>query len=95
MTSHAKPPPHPQTFETASARPFLGPDRRNDLSRERLLARVRSEFREMPCLRLTLPQLRRLFGLREDVCQRVLATMLREGFLWQDADGRYGTRDSH
>jgi hypothetical protein len=74
---------------------FFGPDRRNDLSRERLIARVRAEFNEMPCLRLTMPQLQRLFALREDICGRVIATMVCEGSLWKSTDGRYGARSDH
>ncbi len=50
----------------ASAR--LGADRRAQPGRDLLLARVRGEFSEMPCLSLTIPQAMRLFGLREDIC---------------------------
>ena len=53
----------------------LGPDRRDARSRAQLIDRVRSEFIEMPCLRLTRAQARRLFGLRAEVCGRVLATL--------------------
>jgi DNA-binding IclR family transcriptional regulator len=49
----------------------------------------------MPCLRLTLPQLARLFGMTHEVCARVLGTLVREGTLRQDPDGRYGTRVNH
>jgi hypothetical protein len=70
-------------------------DRRNADARARLLSRVRSEFLEMPCLRLTAAQSQRLFGLRDDVCRRVLAGLIGEGILWQGPDGRYGVRASH
>jgi hypothetical protein len=75
--------------------PLFSPDRRDDELRDRLLGRVRSEFSEMPCLRLTLPQSARLFGMTHEVCARVLGTLVREGTLWQDPDGRYGTRVNH
>jgi hypothetical protein len=65
------------------------PDRRNPESRVRLLDRIRGEFREMPCLRLTCPQARRLFAMRADVCDRVLATLVAEGMLVRGDDGRY------
>jgi hypothetical protein len=57
-------------------------DRRDASSRERLLQRVRGEFRDMPGLVLTLPQAGRLFGLREDICARALATVMQEGLLY-------------
>jgi hypothetical protein len=57
------------------------PDRRNHTARERLLHGVRAEFDELRGLKLTLAQAQRLFGLREDVCQRVLNTLVRDGFL--------------
>ena len=68
----------------------LRADRRNIASREHLLQRVRSEFKEMPCLRLTRGQAQRLFGLRADVCARVLADLVDEGTLTRGPDERYG-----
>ena len=68
------------------------PDRRNSISRDRLLNRIRAEFREMPCLRLTFGQARRLFGMRADVCERVFASLVREGMLTRGPDARYGVR---
>jgi hypothetical protein len=65
-------------------------ERRHDPhAREQLVQRVLSEFREMPCLRLTPQQAQRLFGLREDVTTRVIDTLIVEGHIRQDADGRY------
>lgn len=65
------------------------PDRRDHVRRAQLLRRVRAEFEEMPCLRLTAGQAQRLFGLRPDVCIRVLTALSVEGVLWQASDGRY------
>ena len=45
-------------------------------------ARIRSEYQEMPGLRLTLPQAARLFGLKPDNCERVLNTLVVGGELW-------------
>jgi hypothetical protein len=72
---------------------MLGPDRRNDASRQRLLGRVRSEFLEMRGLKLTAAQARRLFNLREDICTRVLDTLVLNGVLRQRADGTFGLCD--
>ena len=65
-------------------------DRRNSAARSRLLHRVRAEFRDMPGLRLTSGQAQRLFGVRVDVCERVLATLCAEGTLRRAPDERYG-----
>ena len=64
-------------------------ERRNVDSRVRLEQRVLAEFREMPCMRLTAAQAGRLFGLRADVSERVIQTLMRDGRLRVDADGRY------
>ena len=71
----------------------VSPDRRNRVAREQLLGRVRGEFEEMPCLRLTFGQARRLFGLPTDVCQRVLIALVREHILTCGPDDRYRLRD--
>jgi hypothetical protein len=54
-----------------------------------LLERVRSEYLEMPGLRLTLPQAQRLFGLGVVDCAMVLETLTRENFLCRGLDGRF------
>ena len=69
-------------------------NRRNPAARDQLLHRVRAEFREMPCLRLTREQAQRLFGLRADISERVLAALVREGTLTCGPDGRYGMREA-
>ena len=76
------------------ATPRLRADRRNIASRERLLQRVRREFEEMPCLRLTRGQVQRLFDLRDDVCKRLLASLVDEGTLTCGPDERYGIKIS-
>ena len=68
-------------------------DRRNPASREQLLLRVRAEFDEFRSLKVTLAQAQRLFAVREDVCQRVLDTLIREGLLRLGVDDRYARRD--
>jgi hypothetical protein len=76
-----------------SGRPALRllqqPDRRDDESRARLLSRVRGEFSEMPCMRVTCAEAARLFGLRPDVCARVLDDLAGAGDIRQGPDGRF------
>ena len=67
----------------------LRPERRDDWSRVDLVRRVSGEFFEMPCLRLTRAQAQRLFGLRPDICERVLAGLIRDGVLTIGDDDRY------
>ena len=66
-------------------------------SRERLpdalwhatVHRVRGEFEEMPCLRLTMAEARALFGLPERVCTWVLSRLESDGFLGRTPRGEY------
>ena len=50
---------------------------------------IRGEFLEIPGLRLTKHQIQQLWGLRADVCTRVLERLLDERFLQLTADGHY------
>jgi hypothetical protein len=68
-------------------------DRRDVASRVWLLQRIRAEFQEMPCLRLTCAQARRLFGLPPGVSERLLAALVAERTLARGPDGRYALRD--
>jgi hypothetical protein len=52
-------------------------------------ARIRAEFNEMPGLRLTSAQVRRLCALDGTVCERALAELQREGFLRLDNRGLF------
>ncbi len=54
-----------------------------------LVARVRMEFVEMPGMRLTRPQARRLWNLQPSACDEVLDTLVDEGFLKQASDGAF------
>jgi hypothetical protein len=68
-------------------------ERRNLVTRQHLVDRVRAEFIEMPGLSLTLPQARRLFGLPQEACARILGGLAREGLLRYRPDGSYARRD--
>ncbi len=66
-------------------------------SRERLpdhlwqatVHRVRGEFDEMPCLRVSMAQARSLFGLPDRVCRWVLTRLEADGFLGRTSTGEY------
>lgn len=53
------------------------------------LTRVRGEFEEMPCLRVTREQARVLFGLPGQLCEWVLGALERDGYLGRTARGEY------
>jgi hypothetical protein len=52
-----------------------------------LSQRIRAEYAEMPCLRLTLPQASRFWNVDRDTCLAALDRLVAEGFL---VLGRYG-----
>lgn len=54
-----------------------------------LLARIRSEFLEMPGLKLTLQQACRLWNTNESTCRDLLAELVREGFLFHAPSGAF------
>ena len=54
-----------------------------------LLQRIRSEFLEMPGLRLTPAQAARLWALDRQTSQRVLDGLALSGFLLKGRDGAY------
>ena len=60
-----------------------------DLFTRQLLDRIRSEFLEMPGLRLRREQARRLWGLEEATCAKLLQRLVDEKFLCCKADGSY------
>jgi len=54
-----------------------------------LLHRVRSEFLEMPGLRLTSGQAARLWSVDHGTSQRILDGLTTAGFLWRNSNGAY------
>ena len=58
-----------------------------------LKTRVRSEFVEMPGLRLTAAQAQRLWGLERDVCDALLGALVDAKFLAQTRDGAFVRMD--
>ena len=54
-----------------------------------MLRRVQGEFLEMPGLRLTEAQARRLWGLDSTACSAVLTQLIDAKFLFQTRDGSF------
>lgn len=52
-----------------------------------VVRRVREEFREMPGLRLTPTQAKRLWGLETDTCRAVIDQLVAAEFLRWTASG--------
>ena len=56
---------------------------------EEVLRRVQGEFLEMPGLRLTEPQARRLWGLDAASCRALLGALVDAQFLYRTRDGAF------
>jgi hypothetical protein len=56
---------------------------------DEILRRVQDEFREMPGLRLTEPQARRLWGLDAVSCSALLDALIDAEFLFRTRDGAF------
>lgn len=56
---------------------------------EDVLRRVQGEFLEMPGLRLTEAQARRLWGLESRICHELLETLVNTKFLFRTRDGAF------
>ncbi len=54
-----------------------------------VLRRVQGEFLEMPGLRLTEAQARRLWGLESLTCRELLDTLVNKNFLFRTRDGAF------
>lgn len=70
-------------------RPAVAASSISSESKETLAARVRSEYHEMPGLRLTLAQASRLWQLDTETCEAVLEYLVREGFLIRTPDDAF------
>jgi len=56
------------------------------------LLRIRTEYIEMPDLKLTGRQVQRLWNLPHDISEAALGSLIRDGFLMQAANGAYVLR---
>lgn len=57
-----------------------------------VLTRIRAEYREMPGMRLTLPQAARLFNLELVPCEQVLDALVMDGALWTNGREFLGSK---
>ena len=56
---------------------------------DEVLRRVQGEFLEMPGLRLTTPQARRLWGLDAAACDALLGALIESKFLFRTREGAF------
>ena len=56
---------------------------------DEIIMRVQGEFLEMPGLRLTEPQARRLWGLDAASCDALLGALMDAKFLFRTRDGAF------
>jgi hypothetical protein len=64
-------------------------NRQSVCAEEDVLRRVKGEYLEMPGLRLTEAQARRLWNLDADACQTLLAKLVDAKFLFRTRDGAF------
>jgi hypothetical protein len=62
---------------------------KSEAADRRLVQRLRAEFLEMPGLRLTIIQARRLCGIDAGLCEAVLDALVDVKFLRRNRDGTY------
>jgi len=60
-----------------------------------VVQRIRGEYLEMPGLRLTAAQARRLWRLDETACEAVLGALVDARFLAKTRDGAFVRHDDH
>ena len=87
MSTTMAPPVNPSPVSTADRRP-----KRFDASWSADLARIRSEYVEMPGLVLTVPQAARLWGVSTQRAAELLTVLLDAGFLACDRRAAYRRR---
>ena len=64
-------------------------ERRSLAARQALADRIRSEFREMPGLSLTLAQASRFLGVSPEACTRIFSQLAQEGVVRCAPTGRF------
>jgi hypothetical protein len=60
---------------------------------QEILTRIKLEYLELPNLRLTMPQARRLWNLPAEWCDAALDLLILSGFLRRTGDGVFLRRD--
>ena len=64
------------------------------IGHDEAMSRIAVEYIEMPDLKLTATQARRLWNIPADVCDRALAALVERGFLMQTHAGAFLRRAS-
>jgi hypothetical protein len=64
-------------------------ERRDLVRRAAIERRIAAEFRDMPGLILTVAQASRLLGVDVRACERILASLERDGLLRRNTSGTY------
>lgn len=64
-------------------------ERRDVVRRAAIERRIAAEFRDMPGLILTIAQASRLLGVDARACERILASLERDGVLRRSPTGSY------
>jgi hypothetical protein len=59
------------------------------MPREQILSRIRSEYLEMPGLKLTCAQAQRLWAMDQQTCSELLESLTEDRFLRRREDGSY------
>ena len=54
--------------------------------------RLRTEYLELPGMRLTAPQVQRLAGVDQAVCRAALEVLVASQLIFEDGDGTYSRR---
>ena len=72
----------------------MTPESSHGSATEEVLRRVQGEFLEMPGLRLTEPQARRLWGLDAASCSALLGALVDAKFLSRTRDGAFVRSDT-
>jgi Fic family protein len=54
-----------------------------------ILIRIKGEYNEMPGLRLTVPQVQRLWGIDRLTCDKALDSLVQSRFLHRTKEGHY------
>jgi hypothetical protein len=81
-----------KTLTLEPPRSERSPERMPDGVWHATLTRVRGEFAEMPCMRVTAEKARALLGLPEPAIKWVLERLAAEGFLSKTDQGEYVRR---
>lgn len=69
----------------------MAPERKG--TADEVLRRVQGEYNEMPGLRLTEPQARRLWNLDQQACEQLLGVLVEDKFLYRTRDGAFVRTD--